>query len=273
MNSIRTNQPRHSNGLIAVLCISVMLAAPAAHAAWPDTSAFEDARQLSDRELSAQRGKFIKGDKVVYFGVEMSSRWKTAAGEMLHAEAEFHADVSGSQPEVRFKPTVSVSTDDSRDMEQAESSDIAISNKGMNNSSGVTQTIQVGGENNAVANDAVIEITDNSSATATALEEQADMNNQIDNRADALTTQSGASLSVSRSGDSMGVSINTPNGRVKQQIKSSQGLKQMVQLKSNLQQVRNMTRLRVQLQRQTGRNLDMPRRALKSLARNLRSGF
>lgn len=253
----------HQQGwIVSVFSIGIIMVtglnAPVSEAAWPDTSAFKGARELSNAELKQERGRFIDKGQIMFFGVQMSTEWRTSTGEVLQAQADLMADVSTSTPKVKFSPTVTAMTleDYQQIQQQTSNRNISISN-GSNGTRGVAQTIQVGGDFNRIANQVEFDISD-------------DRGNRISNSSgngqSNLTTASGSRLSVTRNNDGIGMAIAVPNhGRVSQEIRARQGLRQAVQVQGNLQQIRNVTRLHVQVRQQSTPNTAQVGTALQSL--------
>ena len=69
-------------GITALVAIAASgLLVPAAMAASSSFADFADGRQLSDGELDQLRGRFVDKGHIMFFGVPMSSVWRTSAGE------------------------------------------------------------------------------------------------------------------------------------------------------------------------------------------------
>lgn len=238
---------------------------PSLQAAWPDTSAFANARELSDTELGNMRGRFVSNGTILYFSFSMSSDWRTSAGEALHAQANLNADVSSSQPKVSFQPTVTVvSAEDSQPTQQSGNTGTTIRNNAEGNGTGLSQIIQVGGDGNRASNRFEMEVSTRGAGNSSS---------STGNGQTTLTTASGAQLSVQNKPGLLGISIDMADqGRITQQIIANRGLQQSVQLNSNLQQVNNVTRLHVQIQQQTGANMGQIQQTLSSI-RDMQRGF
>lgn len=250
---------------IAAITVAAGTASPSIQAAWPDTSAFANARELSDAELGGMRGRFVSNGTILYFSFSMSSNWRTSAGETLHAQADLNADVSGSQPTITFQPSVTVvSAEDIQTTQQSGNTGTTISNNAEGNGTGVSQVIQVGGDGNLAANRFEMEVSTRRPGNNT---------NSAGNGQTTMTTASGAQLTVQNQPGLLGISIDMADqGRITQQILANRGLHQSVQLKSNLQQVTNVTRLHVQIQQQTSTNMGQIQQAVSSV-RDLQRGF
>ncbi|WP_286986118.1 hypothetical protein [Halomonas sp.] len=227
-----------------LLALSLALGAPAALAATTDFDRFEgfsEARQLSDSELGQQRGRFADKGRLMFFGVQMVSEWRTAAGDHLSAGAQMLGDLSRGQPTVSFQPTITV-------VESAAGlaslgNGATIVDRGTANASGVVQSIQAGGDFNVAANDLVIDVMDASSFGGVSPDTSGNLTRSI----------AGSTIAVSAVGNNMSVFVDIPGmGSISQAIVPGGGLNQAIQLSSNMQQVRNLTRLQLYMGNQAG---------------------
>lgn len=202
---------------------------------------FSEARQLSDSELGQQRGRFVDKGRLMFFGVQMVSEWRTAAGDHLSAGAQMLGDLSRGRPTVSFQPTITV-------VESAAGlaslgNGARVVDRGTANASGVVQSIQAGGDFNVAANDLVIDVMDASSFGGTTSGTGGSRTRSI----------AGSTIAVSAVGNNMSVSVDMPGmGSIRQAIVPGRGLSQAIQLSSNMQQVRNLTRLQLYMGNQAG---------------------
>lgn len=203
-----------------------------------DAPLYHDARMLSDDELAGQRGKFVNSREVLFFGVEMSTKWMTAAGETLHAQADLGIDLDGARPVTRFSTNITATTQEAYSAQQASgASATPIVDAGSGNGRGIVQVVQAGGDFNSANNEFWIDVGRN-----------VDRNVANGNGASQLTSGSGSEIAISRSAGGLGMSMSVPGaGQVRQEILSKYGLRQSVQLGSDHQSIQNVTRLRVQI--------------------------
>lgn len=151
------------------LCIAIGLAtAPAALPAFaqaqalpsPATTPATGLTELTDEEMGDMRGRYTVGDnKVAWFGVTMVSTWQNQAGQQLTSSMKVTMDArTPDKPVVRFQPHVSITTVDvappSPDGQRE------IDNAGLANVTGITQSIQVAGDDNAAHNVAKVTVRD-----------------------------------------------------------------------------------------------------------------
>lgn len=149
--------------LIAHLLAGIsMPAAPAALLAAPgDGSVGNGISLLTNPEMAQIRGKYVVDThRVLYFGVEMASRWQTAQGQQLSGGARLGLDFSGGgTPTVSFTPTVSI-VSSGRTPTRAAPTDRHIEPGGIDNVTGLGQTIQVAGDFNQASNTLGIRMLD-----------------------------------------------------------------------------------------------------------------
>ena len=151
------------------LCIAIGLAtAPAALPAFaqaqalpsPATTPATGLTELTDEEMGDMRGRYtVSNNTVAWFGVTMVSTWQNQAGQQLTSSMKVTMDArTPDKPVVRFQPHVSITTVDvappSPDGQRE------IDNAGLANVTGITQSIQVAGDDNAAHNVAQVTVRD-----------------------------------------------------------------------------------------------------------------
>ncbi len=148
-----------------LLTISLCMPGAPAHAEFPDVGVFANAVEVDDSELEQMRGKFVSPGQITYFGVEMQTQWQTGSGEVLSAGMKMDMsfpDAADATPVVNLVPTVSIAAAPAKKDEidfktpvqpgLTPGPDTTISSSGLNNITGVVQSIQAGGDNNQITN-------------------------------------------------------------------------------------------------------------------------
>ncbi|WP_328716529.1 hypothetical protein VO226_13280 [Halomonas elongata] len=234
---------------------------PSAQAATSSFEPFSEARQLSDDELSIMRGRFVDRGRLMYFGVQMSSEWRTAAGEHIRARAGVMGDLSGGTPRVSFEPVISVV--DGPGLAASGGNGAVVVDGGTPNARGVVQSIQAGGDFNTAANELQVDILD---AAGTSVPTGSAGVSRVERH---LT--SGTRVAVSASGNDFSVDMKVPGiGHVSQAILPGQGLHQRIQLSSSLQRVHNLTRLQLYMNNRPTIERSMGIRSAMRMASQLR---
>ncbi|MGQ4877921.1 hypothetical protein ACOJCM_05030 [Billgrantia sp. LNSP4103-1] len=221
------------------------------------TAESRDFRHLDPRELDAIRGRYVDGNSVLLFGMEMSTVWKTPGGDTLETRAGLEVDLVGAAPSVSFTPHVMATNGEAYEqLVAADGNQAAVVDAGTGNATGVVQVVQSGGDFNTAGNDF-----------------QLDINNGITQRTAAgngrteLVGEAGASMSIQHGAGGLGMRIAMPGeGEVRQAMQPGKGLHQSVQLTGSRHDVRNLTRMQIQMDRDLGGKVSSGnlRRALDS---------
>lgn len=215
----------------------------------PDVSIFNNATEVDDSMLASMRGRFVSRGKIVQLGVNMTTEWKTAGGESLTAAADLNIDMSGATPSVKYIPNLSITLLDNTATIKVSTARGAVSGNGLSNVSGVTQIIQVAGDQNSVLQDTRIRISADPLAGS---ERTGGLSGP--GTTSVSSSSSNATVSSSLSANGISVSAQVPNqGEVLQRLRGSTsgspdipGVLQSTRLTSDLQQVRSTMTIQVQ---------------------------
>lgn len=252
--------------LIAVACsIQVAVAAPVDQR--PATPILDQAQVVPEHELAHQRGRFAQGGKVVRFGLRMASQLQSATGEMVRGGVDFRVDMSSSEPQVSFTPTMAISnrsdsTPDNGDSASRTDSSHTSGNRSPgnegSNGTGIVQRVQVAGDANSAVNDMRIDVVEQMGHPASG--------DPTDNTDVALYGANGSSVEISTGKHGMNLKLDIPgSGQVSQRVISGQGVEQLIQLSGELNRASSIARLRVELQETLSGNTASMRQALDSI--------
>lgn len=128
--------------MIAMACMSLPAAAQ-------DVLRVEE---IGDTELAQLRGRFVLPDRVVHFGVTMTTLWQNGAGQ-IGAQVQFQMN-AGSQPSLHVSPideagvTTAVS----------QGNGVVMGGAGLGNVQGVVQSVRSAGDYNEGLNDLSINV-------------------------------------------------------------------------------------------------------------------
>ena len=230
------------------LCLALAGAMAFSPVAWsdiPDMSIFDNAKEVDDAMLGSMRGRFLRRGDIVQFGVEMVTRWQTAGGEQLRAQVNLDVDMRERTPSVRYQPSLSIVSPANVATATANASQAATAGSGLNNVTGVTQTIQVAGDRNRVQQDTGIVISSEPSAPVVGVTSGPGTQ--------TITSASGATVSATLDQSGMSLMAQVPNqGDVIQRIRGgavsqgASGLLQATRLTGDLQRVESTTIIRIQ---------------------------
>ena len=214
-------------------------------------------QEIPDAELNLMRGRYtVGGNSVAWFGVTMISTWQAANGQSLQGALTLGMDFSkGSTPKVTFTPSVNITA---ANAPLPDASGRAIDGSGLQNVSGLSQSVQIAGDGNRasnvlhlnVRNDGVIPGQGSGGGASTA------------------TAQAGdASATASFDGNTAQLQLRMEGQGAVQQWMRSGSVGQSIQLMADGQQVGN--RLQIDLVRQSlGGNLPLAQNVAQAITLN-----
>tara|TARA_R110002050_G_scaffold9504_3_gene33487 strand:+ start:4976 stop:5851 length:876 start_codon:yes stop_codon:yes gene_type:complete len=211
-----------------------------------DISVFAQAEELSDNFLGNMRGKFVSSGNIMYFGVEMSTQWRTSVGETITATANLDVNLSNNEPQVTFTPNITTEQDNTLQTATINGTSEVGGAGALDGVSGVVQNIQVAGTSNGIANSIGMNVQRLSGPSIN------QPTGVTSDKSMSVQTVSGSTATVSMANNALGVSVVVPNqGQTTQQIRSlAMGggqVMQSVQLGGDQNQIRNMINLTVQM--------------------------
>lgn len=215
-----------------------------AYAEIPEMNVFAQASEVSDAVLGETRGKFISAGHIMSFGVQMVTDWTTATGERINASAVLSVNMAGSQPQARFQPSITIQQLQPAGSLSSQGNNVVSGSKGLEQVTGVIQSIQVAGKSNGIANGIGITIKRSNASNMNSL--NGGEGNNLN-----LVTPSGNSANVSLANNGLSVGVKVANqGHAMQSIRSiAQGngqVLQSVQLGGDLNQINNLINLDIQ---------------------------
>lgn len=236
--------------LVAALA-GTLATLPLARAALPpDLNVFDHASEIPDGELGHMRGKFVAAGQVMYFGVEMVTRWLASSGQAITASGMLQINLAGNTPQVSFVPTITVEQKAAMGSTASQGTAVATGGGGLQDVTGVVQNIQVAGASNGVTNTIGINVQNASAPPALQSPSQGALSA-------STTTASGSVASVGLGGNGMSVAVAVPDqGRALQQIRQvgmgGGQVLQSVQLGGDVNQIQNRINLNVQMNSASG---------------------
>lgn len=206
---------------------------------------------VSDAQLSQMRGRFVDGNKILFFGVKMRTDWLLYDGTLHEMEMQFNIDFDSNQ----FRPTLTLLTKAAVEAKAEAASETVerientgtpgtVVNESLENISGVVQNIQVAGDGNSVLNDVIWEVTDQE------IDTESDSFEKVETTSNSVETTHEVTTEVQVQSNQVGYTINAPGqGRVSQQISSDsvRGLVQNAQLTGDINRVLNQMHLQIQV--------------------------
>lgn len=233
---------KHSVLAMSVAMAGAMLAMTPARAGPPPGLVLSE---LSDSALGLMRGKFLTAGQVMYFGVEIVTKWQTASGQKISAAGNLEINLAGNTPQVSFKPTITVEQKATTSVAGNHGTTLVSGGGGLQNVNGVVQNIQVAGASNGVTNTIGLNIKNSPAQPGLQTLPGSPLNA-------STTTANGSTASVSLGANGLNVAVAVPDqGQAVQRIRTT-GMHggqvlQSVQLGGNSNQIQNMINLNVQM--------------------------
>ncbi len=239
----------------ALLALALSAALPV-HGAENPSKPGKGLHEIPDPELNLMRGRYtVGGNAVAWFGVTMVSTWQTGTGQNLQGTMTLGMDFTkGNTPKVSFTPSVNITA------ANAPLPDVAgrsIDGSGLNNVSGVSQSVQVAGDSNRASNVMHLNVR-NDGVVPTGTGTVA---------GDASAQSGNASAVASFDGNAARLQLNIEGQGAVQQWLRSGSVGQSIQLTSDGQVVNN--RLQIDLVRQSlGGNLPLAQNVAQAITLN-----
>jgi hypothetical protein len=193
--------------------------------------------EIPDPELNLMRGRYtVNGNAVAWFGVTMISQWQ-AGNQSAQSALTLGMDFShgSNTPKVSFTPSVVVTAPDAP---LPVTPGRSVDSSGLQNVAGLTQSIQVAGDNNVASNATQLNVREGNAPTTT--EQSAPQ---------ASVQQGGVSALAQRDGNGASVQLQIQGiGSVQQWIRNG-SVGQSIAVTSDGQSVSN--RMQIDLVRQT----------------------
>jgi len=174
------------------------------------------------------------------------THWQASTGELVIATANLGVNFTDPEPQIGFVPSITVQqNDEAASPASTQNTSVATGGAGLDNVTGVVQSIQVAGVSNGITN--TIGLTVESSSTPTT----SNLPSISGSQSLSETTPNGTTASVGLSNNQMDVTVTVPDqGRAIQHIRSTTTggqIQQSVQVGGNLNQIGNRINLNVKL--------------------------
>lgn len=191
--------------------------------------------ELSDKELSQLRGRYVLPDRIINFGVTMNTLWQNAAGQAIGAQVSL-------QVQANLQPQLSVSFTDQAGSGAAPPAATGqiIGGAGLSQVDGVVQSVRSAGDFNRANNQIELEIHKNQSAPVNS------GSIVIANGAQGFSNAAGQ-VSVLTNAQGLQVNLNAAGQGTASQQLGQGGIRQQTEMLGSLNRVQNLTTLSVGL--------------------------
>ncbi|WP_137822671.1 hypothetical protein [Pseudomonas sp. D(2018)] len=205
--------------------------------------------ELSDAELSQLRGRYVLPDRIISFGVVMTSTWENAAGQVIGAQVGMSLSSGQVQPALYSTPIQRAGNGSSI----TPGSGQVIGGSGLDSVRGVVQSVRAAGDGNNGENGLDIRISQGGEAQSAPATQSWGAEQTVSNAAGMVRISSGDG--------GLGIAIQASNGQgTSSQRIGAGGVAQQSAIGGDLNHVRNLASLEVHLR-------DVPR------VGNLRQSF
>lgn len=217
---------------LAAACLTASLPAYAA-------SIFQPI-ELKDQELAVLRGRYVMPDRIVYFGMTMTSTWQNSAGDVLGAKTTLQIQQNVIKPQFY----VALINQKGNGTAPVSGTGSIVGGAGLSSIQGVAQSTRTAGDGNSASNNVDINVQQNGQVPILAANQ-----GQLLNSGSTASGSNGAgalSVSAINGGVQVAIQANNNQGDALQRIASG-GVSQAVNLIGAGNQVQNLTQLNVVL--------------------------
>ncbi len=199
--------------------------------------------EISDAELAQLRGRYVLPDRVIHFGVTMSTFWQNSAGQAIGAKVQLQ--VGGNA-----QPNLYVSyTDQSGNGSAAlPGTGQVLGGNGLTQVQGISQSVRSAGDHNDALNDLSISISSSANELPVPV-------GQSWNGTTGFTNDAG-SVQISTLAGGLQLTLDAAGQGIAQQQIGGGNVLQQASINSNLNSVRNLAALNVAL-RDRPLNIDL----------------
>lgn len=190
--------------------------------------------ELSDAELAQLRGRYVLPDRVIHFGVTMSTFWQNSAGQAIGARVTLQVDGQA-------QPTLYVSYIDQAGNGSAvlPGTGQVIGGNGLAQVQGVSQSVRSAGDFNDALNDLNITISSKTDGMPMPVGQPWHGSSEFSNEA--------GSVQITNHAGGLQIMLNAAGQGIAQQQIGGGNVLQQANINSNLNSVRNLAELNVAL--------------------------
>lgn len=257
--------------LLSVSLTGSALMLQPAMATMPDTHIFSHAVEIPDEDLAGMRGRYAGPGEILYFGVDIVTQWQTPDGRMFNSSVNLSVDK-------QYRPTITIVTQNApgngaASQASAGHGNVTISG-GLGNVSGVAQSIQIGGDGNAVRNDLNMNIKLNASDVSANTD--ASKGIVLNGAGTTAIDANGGKTTVTLSGNNLSMTVDVAGqGQVLQQLRGgangNSGFLQSARVGGDMNQIHNVININAGLSGASGMSAPGLQSALETL-RGIRAG-
>lgn len=197
--------------------------------------------ELSDGELAQLRGRYVLPDRIISFGVVMTSTWENAAGQVIGAQVGMSMSAGQPQPVLYAMPIEGAGNGGTVTAGNGQ----ILGGAGLDNVRGIVQSVRVAGDGNQGENGMEIRISSGPSGDMPS-GTQAWSNGQV-------WSNGAGTVRLSSQNGGLAIAIQAGNGQgIANQQLGAGGMGQHSAIGGNLNTVRNLASLDIRLRDLSG---------------------
>ncbi|MDU9407908.1 hypothetical protein RTH74_09910 [Pseudomonas sp. zfem001] len=200
--------------------------------------------EVSDQELAQLRGRYVLPDRIISFGVVMTSTWQNSAGQVIGAEVALNVANGQIQPSLYVRQISSPGNGN-----VTAGSGTITGGAGLENVQGIVQSVRTAGDLNTGLNDLRLRITTGNGDVPV------DPDAQPWNGSQDFSNAAGL-VHVSTRAGGISIALNASQGQGSSSQQIGGGVAQHANISGTLNNVRNLAALNVAL-RDNPRNLNL----------------
>lgn len=212
------------------LAAGVLIASLPLHAANP----FQPI-ELSDPELDQLRGRYVLPDRIISFGVVMTSSWQDATGQVIGAQVALNISGAQSQPALYVTRIDQAGSGNSLSAGNGQ----IIGGAGLGSVQGIVQSVRTAGDYNTGLNDLSVQISNGA-------EQPVPTSGEAWNGSQGFSNGAGT-VQISARDGGLNIAVHAGNGQGHSSQQIGGGVAQHANIGGSLNNVRNLTALSVAL--------------------------
>lgn len=200
--------------------------------------------EVADHELAELRGRYVLPDRIISFGVVMSSAWQNSAGQVIGAEVAVNVANGQVQPSLQVREISSLGNGGN----VIAGTGVITGGNGLDSVNGIVQSVRTAGDLNSGLNDLRVQISSGGSATASTGSQPWTGGQTFANAA--------GTVSVSSRSGGINIALQAGQGQGFSSQQIGGGVAQHANISGSLNEVRNLATLNVAL-RDNPRSLNL----------------
>ncbi|MDO9622819.1 MAG: hypothetical protein Q7J46_02340 [Pseudomonas sp.] len=191
--------------------------------------------ELSDPELDQLRGRYVLPDRIISFGVVMTSSWQDSTGQIIGAQVALNISGAQSQPTLYITRIDQAGTGNALTAGNGQ----IIGGAGLGSVQGIVQSVRTAGDYNMGLNDLSVQISNGN-------EQPVPISGEAWNGSQGFSNGAGA-VQITALNGGLNIAVQASNGQGHSSQQIGGGVAQHANIGGSLNNVRNLATLSVAL--------------------------